>query len=162
MVITYVGTNKKKEELPRILNFIKDICSKSRVWSEKDILSIWSNLKMSTCPEETTNVEYSRRKEFISILNYDEYEDGWALIFSDSSCKQEVVKSSGTKLIECLNSYTTCGTRFKEPKDFLRELNEDLRVKHATPKHCLKGMKVPTTRDGPIWVHCMECGRFMD
>ncbi|XP_042478089.1 protein SIEVE ELEMENT OCCLUSION A-like isoform X1 [Macadamia integrifolia] len=154
MEITYVGTNKKEEELSRILAIIKDM-NKSRVWPEERILSFWHTWKKIRGPKK---IYFSMWKEIINILSYDEYEDGWALIFQDS--KQEVVKSSGTKLIECLDSFVTRGSRIEEPKNFLKELNEELRVKYDT-EHCCSGMKVPTS-DGSVQVHCMECGRFMD
>ncbi|XP_042505588.1 protein SIEVE ELEMENT OCCLUSION A-like [Macadamia integrifolia] len=166
MVITYVGTNKKKDELPSILTSIDNTRASfiktkySRVWSSEEILSFWHNLEMSKSPKKM-KVRVPVRKEFISILSYDEDEDGWALIFCDS--KQEIVKSSGNKLIESLNSFTISGSRIQEPKDFLRELNEGLRVKHATHQEHGKSMRVPATDGYPDseWKFCSECESFM-
>ncbi|KAJ4962637.1 hypothetical protein NE237_022576 [Protea cynaroides] len=149
----YVGANRRKQKS------LKFETENSIFWSEAMMLRFWrdlENVAASKMIQSRENLVDAIKNEFATILSYDYKEDGWALMFNESS----KFIFSGKQLKYCWKNIKDWIEKVNKGEDIMNAMTEYLQPLKLGREHCIH-LAGPTTINNLV-VACPECGRTME
>lgn len=155
----YVGKNSPNERIKRVTNTIAEE-GLSSYWNDPVMMwffwlrleSMWFSKMQHGRTVENDNI----MQEVVTMMSFDGGDEGWALISHGST---DMVKASGKKLVNCLDSFETWKENV-EQEGFVAALHTALQP-YRTPEHCTK-LILPATNNIQANVVCAECKRTME
>ncbi|KAJ4963434.1 hypothetical protein NE237_023373 [Protea cynaroides] len=151
----YVGTNRRKQISKKFGNDQNSI-----FWCENMMLRFWrdlENVAASKMIQGRENLVDAIKNEFATILSYDEKEEGWALMFNESS---KFILFSGKQLKYCWKNKKDWMGKVHKGEDIMNAMTEYLQPLKLGREHCIH-LAGPTTINNLV-VACPECGRTME